>query len=144
MRIVVLMTIACVGCATADPAASGEDSTPVRSSVVHLEGGGDPPSRVVRLQAGAVRVSHVIPSTARLRATTLEGLDPANRHLKYEWDRDGTYTVTAPGRYRHSVSGSIVGGGRQRLTSRLTYTPLPDSVGGGTEAAALMLRSRGD
>ena len=66
---------------------------------------------------------------ARLRATTLVGLDPANRHLSYMWDRDGAYEVAVSGRYEHSVSGSAIGGGALRLSSTLTYTRLLEGSG---------------
>jgi hypothetical protein len=86
----------------------------------------DPTTRTIEVQAGSVQLRHVIPSGARLRATTLEGLDDANRHLQYEWTADGVYTVAVSGRYRHSVSGSIAG--RGRLTSTLDYTPRADTT----------------
>jgi hypothetical protein len=86
----------------------------------------DPTTRTIEVQAGSVQLRHTIPSGGRLRATTLEGLDDANRHLTYEWTADGVYSVAVSGRYRHSVSGSIAG--RGRLTSTLDYTPLADTT----------------
>lgn len=117
-----LATVATSGCATSggtEGSAGGEEDTTV--SVAFLGSGGSAVSPVIRVAAGPVRLRHTVPSTARLRATVLEGLDEGNRHLRYEWDGDGSYTVAVSGRYRHSVLGSMVGGGAQRLRSTLTY-----------------------
>ena len=116
---IILVTLFVTGCATTS---TSSNEAPRRTSVVYL-GVAAPP---VRIQAGTVRVRHSVPSGARLRATTLVGLDPANRHLSYMWDRDGAYEVAVSGRYEHSVSGSAIGGGAQRLSSTLTYTRLPE------------------
>jgi len=121
MRILPLSVIVFAGCATGH---SGDTSVATTTSVVDIGGGGVATPKVIRVQAGVVRVIHSIPSGARLRATTLEGLDEANRHLRYEWTRNGEFTVELSGRYQHSVAGSIVGSGR--LTSTLRYTSQPD------------------
>jgi hypothetical protein len=127
MRMATLLTLIVAGCASSG-AQSGLDGGPAtRTSETYL--GRDNLSHpVIRVQAGPVRVRHTVPSSARLRATVLEGLDASNRRVRYEWDRDGTFDVTVSGRYRHSVTGSMVGGGSQRLSSTITYIPLPDST----------------
>lgn len=122
MRVLALGITVLWGCAASTP---GADLT--RSSTVSMSTRVDPTTQIIEVQAGSVQLRHTIPSGGRLRATTLEGLDDANRHLKYEWTTDGIYPVTVSGRYRHSVSGSIAGGGR--LTSVLMYTPLPAGSG---------------
>lgn len=114
------------GCAATTANADSNNMVQTRSSTVSMSTRVDPTSRIIEVQAGNVQLRHSIPSGSRLRATTLEGLDEANRQLKYEWTSDGAYSVAVSGRYRHSVSGSIVGAGR--LTSTITYTPLADTT----------------
>ena len=130
MRVVVLAAFLLAGCATS-PATSDVGSALTKASIADLSSRGEPTTSVVRIQAGTVRVRHSIPVQARLRETRLQGLDPTNRHLTYVWVVDGTFTVEESGRYRHSVSGSIIGGGRERLRSTLTYTELREP--GGTQ-----------
>lgn len=117
-----LCVVALLGCASGGSGTGGDRT---ETSIVSLRAGGSGPSpRTIEVEAGDVRLRHWVPSGARLRATVLEGLDEANRHLRYEWTMDGVYRVEVSGRYRHTVSGSIVG--NDRLTSTLTYTELPD------------------
>jgi hypothetical protein len=126
MRIELLALLGLTACATAAPS-SGDPASATRTSIVSLGSAENDMGSVVRVQSGTVLVRHSIPSNARLRATLLEGLDPTNRHLRYQWERDGTYDVEASGRYRHTVSGSMVGSGVLTLRSTLIYTPLPDT-----------------
>ena len=78
MRLLRLGLLFVAGCA----AASSPGSVPAtRTSVVEIGGGRGSSPEVISVQAGVVRLMHSIPSGARLRATTLEGLDEANRHL---------------------------------------------------------------
>ena len=121
MRILPIGLIVVAGCATGSP---GDSDGATRTSIADIGGRGAAIPKVIHVQAGAVHVVHSIRGGARLRATTLEGLDETNRHLSYEWMRDGEFTVDVSGRYRHSVTGSVIGGGR--LTSTLIYTPQPD------------------
>lgn len=124
MRIPILLCIvALAGCASAGV---GTDGDRTETSIVRLGSGEELRPRTIYVRAGTVRLRHWIPSGARLRETVLEGLDEANRHLTYRWTMDGVYRVDVSGRYRHSLSGSIVGS--DRLTSTLTYTELPDSA----------------
>lgn len=110
-----------LACATGggDGARTGDDTRTSRVTV------GDGFPRIIRVQAGRVRVTHYV-DNGRLRATTLKGLDPANRHLEYSWASDGEYEVEVSGRYEHQVSGAVISGGR--VESRLTYQVLPDSL----------------
>lgn len=126
MRVLALGITLLWGCAAATPGADLNSAGSTRSSTASMSSQVDPTTRTIEVQAGSVQLRHVIPSGARLRATTLEGLDDANRHLQYEWTADGVYTVVVSGRYRHSVSGSIAG--RGRLTSTLDYTPRADTT----------------
>jgi hypothetical protein len=121
MRILTIGLIVLAGCATGGP---GEPIGATRTSIADIGGRGAAIPNVIHVQAGAVRVVHSLRGGARLRATTLEGLDETNRHLTYEWTIDGEFTVEVSGRYRHSVTGSVLGSGR--LTSTLIYTPQPD------------------
>jgi hypothetical protein len=114
------------GCATSTPGADLNRVGSTRSSTVSTSTQTDPTTRIIEVQAGTVQLRHSIPSGARLRATTLEGLDDTNRQQQYTWTADGEYSVAVSGRYRHSVSGSIVGAGR--LTSTIVYTPLSDTT----------------
>lgn len=124
MRIPILLCIvALAGCASAG---AGTDGDRTETSIVRLGSGEELRPRTIYVRAGTVRLRHWIPSGARLRETVLEGLDEANRHLTHRWTMDGVYRVDVSGRYRHSLSGSIVGS--DRLTSTLTYTELPDSA----------------
>lgn len=135
MRGKVLAVLGLAGCATAAPSGSVDPAPATRTSIVSFGSATGDMGSVILVQSGTVRLRHTIPSTARLRATVLEGLDPANRHLRYEWQRDGVYDVEISGRYRHTVAGSVVGG-VQTLTSTLIYTPLTDT----TAAAGLEAR----
>jgi hypothetical protein len=124
MRIVVLAVLGLSACATAPSSSGAAAASATRTSTVSVGSLTNDMGSIIRIQSGPVRVRHTVPANARLRGTRLEGLDPANRHLRYEWDRDGVYEVEASGSYRHSVAGSIVGGGAQDLRSTLVYTPL--------------------
>ena len=121
MRASVILAFCLVGCATGgtDGTSAGEDT---RTSVVSV---GDGFPRIIRVQAGPVRLTHMV-SSGRLRATTLKGMDLANQHLEYRWESDGTYEVEVSGRYEHEVSGAVISGGR--VESRLIYQVLPDSL----------------
>lgn len=129
MRTIPLLVAAAgLACATSPPEPGEQAPERRATSVASVGTGGDRTSPVIRVQAGDVRVFHTVPSGARLRATLLEGLDATNRHLRYEWDQNGTYAVAVSGRYRHSVTGSIVGGGSLPIQSTLTYTPMADTA----------------
>ena len=112
-----------LACATGGggQATTGSDTRVSRVSL----GEGFP--RVIRVEAGMVHLTHV-ESNARLRATTLKGLNPANLHLEYRWTRNGTFRVEVSGRYEHGVAGAVIS--RGRLESHLTYRVLPDSLSG--------------
>lgn len=125
MKVLALGITLLLGCTASTPGADLNRTGSTRSSTASMSARVDPTPRIIEVQAGSVELRHSIPSGARLRATTLEGLDDTNRQLEYQWTVDGVYTVAISGRYRHSVSGSIVGGGR--LTSTLVYTPLSDT-----------------
>ena len=125
--VVIVAAFVLAGCATS-PATGDGGAASTKASIVDLSSRGEPTTAVVRIQAGIVHVRHSIPYQALRWETRLQGLDPTNRHLTYVWVVDGTFTVEESGRYRHSVNGSIIGRGRQRLRSTLTYTELPDSV----------------
>lgn len=57
------------------------------------------------------------------------GVEDHNRGLSHTWSENGQYRVEVGGRYRHSVSGAVVGDRRgNRLVSRLTYEELPDAA----------------
>jgi hypothetical protein len=128
MRNTIVAALVLAGCATGSPSGDSSDRNPTRISTAYLEARGGSTDDVIRVQAGSVNVRHVVPPSGRLRATMLEGLDPANRQVKYEWTNAGTYEMEVSGRYRHTVGGSIVGGGSQRIRSTLTYTLLTDSL----------------
>jgi hypothetical protein len=126
MRVFALGITLLWGCAASTPGADLNSAGSTRSSTASMSTQVDPTTRTIEVQAGSIQLRHSIPSGARLRATTLEGLDDANRHLQYEWTADGLYSVAVSGRYRHSVSGSIAG--RGRLTSTVVYTPVADTT----------------
>lgn len=128
MRTATMAVLVLAGCATGSASGDGSDRARTRISTTYLEADGGSTDEVIRVEAGSVNVRHAVPPSGRLRATILEGLDPTNRQFKYEWTTAGTYEVEASGRYRHSVAGSIIGGGSQRLRSTLTYTLLADST----------------
>lgn len=117
-----------LACATSAPGSdNGSPQGGTATSVASMGTGSEMTSPVIRVQAGDVRVTHTVPPGARLRATILEGLDATNRQVRYEWDQNGTYSVAVSGRYRHSVTGSILGAGSLRIRSTLTYTPVADT-----------------
>lgn len=121
MRVSLGLAFCLVACATggSDGVATGDDT---QTSVVSV---GDGFPRIIRVHSGTVRLTHIV-SNGRLRATILKGIDPANRHLEYRWERNGTYEVEVSGRYEHEVLGAVIS--RGRIESRLTYRVLPDSV----------------
>jgi len=119
--LVAILTSAC------GAGASQEGDGPSRrTSEASFGTGRSETSPIIGIEAGRVTLRHTVPSVARLRATTLEGVDPHNRFVTYSWERDGSYEVEVSGRYRHSVMGSIIGSGVQHVRSILTYTPLPE------------------
>jgi|AP95_1055475.scaffolds.fasta_scaffold53756_2 hypothetical protein len=123
-----LAALLLAGCATSLEGPDGPiDLT--RASIVDITSRGEPSIRVLRIQAGPIRVRHSIPIYARLGSTRLQGLDPGNSHLDYEFGVDGTFLVEESGRYRHSVGGSFFGRGRERIRSTLSYIELVDSAG---------------
>ena len=127
-RVAFLTALLLTGCSTSLQGPDGQiDLT--KASIVDLTSRGEPSVRVLRIQAGPIRVRHSIPIYARLGSTRLQGLDPQNSHLDYQFDVDGTFLVEESGRYRHSVGGSFFGRGRERLRSTLSYIELVDSAG---------------
>jgi len=121
VRISLVLVFGLLACATGG-GDEGIGGTQTQTSTVSL---GDGFPRIIRVQAGTVRVRHYV-DNGRLRVTTLKGLDAANRHLEYSWASDGEYEVELSGRYEHQVSGAVISGGR--VESRLTYQVLPDSL----------------
>ena len=127
MRTPLCLVICLVACAT--PGTDGSSTQHETEVSVVSVGEGFP--KIIWVQSGTVRVYHTV-SNGRLRATTLKGVDPTNRHLQYSWERDGAYEVEVSGRYEHGVLGAVISGGR--IESRLTYRVRPDSIhaaGGG-------------